>query len=165
MSLRWSLLAVGAAVVTAAVVGGVVHAAGAASPEPRRVAARHSAGPLVPVGVTVSARTAPVSKLVATGPGLRVERVRLPQARSITAGAAPVADVLRLTVQATFEARDAALLVLVDGVPVGRAVEAPDLNSATVVVPVNVVRNGATVSYGYGDNGRSVRVGTLAVAE
>jgi hypothetical protein len=116
------------------------------------------------VEVTAAARTAAAGRVVASGPNLRVERVRLAQPRSIAPGAAPAADVLRLTIEARFDVRDAALTVLVDGVTAGRAIESPDLTSATAVLPPQLVKDGAAVSFAYGQDS-PVRVGTLAVAK
>jgi hypothetical protein len=163
MSLRWPLLAVGGAVVALSVLIGL----NAASAEPganRPARHRAPAAAPVPVEVVSAARTATALAVVASGPGLRVERVRLAKPFSLAPGSAPVADVLR-TIQGRFGVRDAPLLVLVDGAPAGRAIEAPDLRSITAVLPASLVRDGAAIAYGYGDAGAPTAVGTLTVAK
>jgi hypothetical protein len=162
MSLRWPLFAAGGAAVALSVLIGLN--AASAAPGPDRPASR--GGPAVspvPVEVVSAARTAVPVAVVASGPGMRVERVRLPEPGSLAPGAAPVTHVLRLTIQGRFDVRDAALLILVDGAPAGRAIESPDLRSATAVLPPALVRDGAAIAYSYGETGTPTAVGTLTV--
>jgi hypothetical protein len=167
MSLRWPIAAVGSVLAVTAVIAGLqtrdaVAAGGEpAAPRPGPV----QDGPLVPVGVTNAARTAGTGALVASAPGLRVERVQLPKPQVVIAGRAPAAEVLRLTIQGRFEVRDAQLLVFADGKPVGRAIEAPDLRSITAVVPAPVVQDGTKISYAYGIADEPIAAGTLRAAK
>ena len=94
-----------------------------------------------------------------------MERVRLSRQVRLAAAKAPVAEVPRLTVAGHFQLRDMPLVVVVDGTPVGRAVEAPDLASATVVLPAeSLAHDGARVSFRYGPEGPDTAVGTLKAA-
>ena len=55
------------------------------------------------------------------------------------------------------------LVTAVDGTPVGRAIESPDLASATVVLPAaSLAHDGARVSFRYGPEGPDTAVGTPA---
>ena len=94
-----------------------------------------------------------------------MERVRLSRPVRLTAAEPHVAEVPRLTVSGHFQLRDMPLVVVVDGTPVGRAIESPDLASATVVLPAeSLAHDGARVSFRYGPDGLDTAVGTLAVA-
>jgi hypothetical protein len=165
MSLRWPLLAAGGAAIALSVLIGLTAANAAPGGDDRPAPRRAPAVPPVPVEVVSAARTATPVAVVASGPRLRVERVRLPKPASLAPGAAPATDVLRLTIQGRFDVRDAALLVLVDGAPAGRAIESPDLRSATAVLPAALVRDGAAIAYGYGETGTPTAVGTLTVVK
>lgn len=106
----------------------------------------------LPPSVSAMADEVVSGTLVAEGPGVRVERVVL---------AGPPGVVFRIRVFGRFALRGQPLIILVDGMPVGRAVEAPDLRSATVAIADDArIKDGSLVSYRYG-NGPAVVVGEL----
>lgn len=102
--------------------------------------------PGAPAELVAQAHRAPVDRLVAEGHDVRVDQVRLPRPYQVQAGEPAVRRVLRLTVEGRFQVRALPLVLYVDGVPVGRAVEAPDLRSAsTVLLDPGLVRDGARI--------------------
>ncbi|WP_267593562.1 hypothetical protein [Carbonactinospora thermoautotrophica] len=136
-----------------------------AAPPPAGQPAGELAGPPeVPAELVAQARRVRADRLVAEGRGVRVEEVRLPQPYQLQAGQPAVQRLLRITVEGRFQARALPLVLYVDGVPVSRAVEAPDLRSVSaVLLDPGLVRDGARVSYRYGGHGPQTAAGTLRV--
>lgn len=121
--------------------------------------------PTLPAPVSGDALAARDGRLIAQGPGVRVEEVRLakPVSAAEAQGGRPLTEVVRLTVSGRFGLRDMPLTILVEGTPAGQAVEARDLKSAVVALPDRSrIKDGAAVSYRYG-NGPVTVVGKLKV--